>query len=201
MNLPNKLTVARCLMAIVFVVCLSVDSLPLFAVGYAVFIVAALTDYFDGKIARQRNLVTNFGKLLDPVADKILMVAAFIMMMGIPELWLPGWTVVAIISRELLVTGARSLGAAEGAVIPANQWGKVKTAVQMTFVIAFLPMAFLVRAMTRWPAFAELLPGEPACYAQALSAASHVCITLVAIYTLVSGAQFVWFNWRLLRLH
>lgn len=201
MNLPNKLTVTRCLMAIVFVVCLSVDSLPLFALGYAVFLVAAATDYYDGKIARARNLVTNFGKLLDPVADKVLMVAAFIMMMGIPELSVPGWTVVVIISRELLVTGARSLGAAEGAVIPANLWGKVKTVVQMTFVIVFLPLAFFVRATAKWPGFGELLPGDTACYAQALHVASHGCIILVALYTLVSGAQFVWFNWRLLRLH
>ena len=126
MNLPNQLTVARFIMALVFVVLMSFHHVVAQSLGYLLFIAATITDFYDGKIARDRNLVTNFGKLLDPVADKVLVVAAFIMLMKNPYLSVPGWTVVAILAREFLITGARSLAASEGVVIAANKWGKTK---------------------------------------------------------------------------
>ena len=141
MNLPNKLTVARCFMALIFVGLMSFENAFCYLAAYFLFVAAAITDYYDGKIARERNLVTNFGKLLDPVADKVLMVAALIMLMTIPDLRIPGWTIVLILGREFLVTGARSLAAAEGAVIAANKWGKTKTVLQMVYVSAFLLVA------------------------------------------------------------
>ena len=138
MNLPNKLTVARCILTAFFVGLLSIENVYCYLVGYIVFVVAAITDYYDGKIARERNLVTNFGKLLDPVADKVLVVSAFVMLLGIPDMNVPPWSIVLILAREFLVTGARSLGAAQGTVIAANKWGKLKTTLQMIYVCTFL---------------------------------------------------------------
>ena len=150
---------------------------------------AAVTDYYDGKIARERNLVSNFGKLMDPVADKVLMVAAFVMMMRMPELHLPGWTVVAILGREFLITGARSLAAAEGLILPANAYGKAKTVIQMVFVFVFLALAILHRLIFG----AEHLEWLRFC--------SMWGIIAVSVYTVWSGAQFGWANWKALKLH
>lgn len=125
-------------MAMIFVILMSFPHVCTFATAYVLFVVACFTDYFDGKIARKRDLVTNFGKLMDPLADKILMLAGFVMLLTLPELRIPAWTIVAIFAREFLVTGARSLAAAEGSVIAANNWGKAKTIVQMGYVGFFL---------------------------------------------------------------
>ena len=99
MNLPNKLTVARLIMVPVFVVCMSRDHYVTYGLAFVVFIVASITDYYDGKIARERNLITNFGKLMDPLADKVLLTAAFVMLLRIPSLNVPAWTIVAILAR------------------------------------------------------------------------------------------------------
>ena len=138
MNLPNKLTIARCLMAALFVAVMSVPNLYCYIIAYALFCAASLTDYYDGKIARERGLITNFGKLFDPVADKVLMLAAYIMLMGVPGLRIPEWCIVAIFAREFLVMGARALAASDGLVIAANQYGKIKTTLQIIYVLIFL---------------------------------------------------------------
>ncbi|MBW7865630.1 MAG: CDP-diacylglycerol--glycerol-3-phosphate 3-phosphatidyltransferase [Candidatus Hydrogenedentes bacterium] len=195
-NVPNQLTIARCALTAVFVVLMSFDHAVCYTVAYAVFTVAALTDYYDGKIARRDNLITNFGKLMDPVADKILMVAAFVMLMHVPQLHVPGWTVVAILAREFLITGARSLAAADGVVLAANAFGKAKTALQMTYVFVFLALAILFRAAAPWMGdpLRETLGGW-------LSGLSLAGMVVVALYTLYSGAQFGWVNWKALKLH
>ena len=161
----------------------------------------AITDYYDGKIARAQNLITNFGKLLDPVADKILMVAGFIMLMRVPDLKIPGWAVVAILAREYLITGARSLAASDGVILPANAWGKAKTAIQMTYVFVILALVILWRIVLAVPALQAALPGEQAAYSAWLEHLSLAGIILVAVYTLYSGIQFTWVNWNALRLH
>ncbi len=111
MNLPNRLTVARLIMVPLFVLLMVFDDFFAYLAANIVFLIASLTDYFDGKIARERNLVTNFGKLMDPLADKVLIAAAFVMLMGVPVLNIPPWAIVAILAREFLVTGARSMAA------------------------------------------------------------------------------------------
>lgn len=193
------LTVARCLLAAVFVVLMSFDNVICYLIAYAMFSAAAITDYYDGKIARERNLITNFGKLLDPIADKILMVAGFIMLMRVPDLNIPGWTVVAILAREFLITGARSLAASEGVVLPANIYGKAKTAIQMTYVFVILAAVILLRLALLVPALQEQLPA--ALLASWLRGASLLGIIFVAAYTLYSGIQFAWVNWNALKLH
>ena len=189
MNLPNQLTMARCVLAVFFVVFMSFDHTASYLTAYVLFAAAAITDYYDGKIARERNLISNFGKLMDPVADKVLMVAAFVMMMRMHELHLPGWTVVAILGREFLITGARSLAAAEGLILPANAYGKAKTVFQMVFVFVFLALAILNR----------LFFGSE--HVEWLHYCSMWGIIAVSVYTVWSGAQFGWANWKALKLH
>jgi CDP-diacylglycerol--glycerol-3-phosphate 3-phosphatidyltransferase len=201
MNLPNQLTVARCLLTAVFVVLLSFQNVYCYGVGYVVFVVAAITDYYDGKIARERNLVTNFGKLLDPVADKVLMVSAFIMLLGIPAMQVPAWSVVMILAREFLVTGARSLGAAQGIVIPANKWGKMKTILQMVYACTFLFMVVVLQTLEQYPALVDGIPGDVETYIGAIGMASRWSIIFVAVYTVYSGIQFARVNWKSLGLN
>ncbi len=201
MNLPNMLTLARCVLAAFFVLLMSFDHVVCYTAAYALFTVAAITDYYDGKIAREQNLVTNFGKLLDPVADKILMVAGFIMLMRVPDLYIPGWTVVAILAREFLITGARSLAASEGVVLPANIYGKAKTAIQMTYVFVILAAVILLRIALAVTVLREQLPADPESLANGLEYLSLIGIIFVAAYTIYSGVQFAWVNWNALKLH
>lgn len=192
MTLPNKLTLARVLMVPVFVLLMSFPTKTTLIAAYLVFLVATVTDYYDGKIARARNLVTNFGKLLDPVADKVLMAAAFIMLMELDEVAVPGWAVVAILSREFLVTGARTLAASEGAVIAANKWGKAKTVIQMTYVFTFLFFAIACRFVAEWAADSEAL------CTRIVQISSLWAAVAVALYTAYTGIQFARANWGVL---
>lgn len=201
MNLPNMLTLGRCVLAAIFVVLMSFDNVICYLVAYAMFTAAAITDYYDGKIARAQNLVTNFGKLLDPIADKILMVAGFIMLMRVPDLYIPGWTVVAILAREFLITGARSLAASEGVVLPANNYGKAKTALQMTYVFFILALVILLRIALTVPALQQPLADNAQTLQSTLQYLSLGGIILVAAYTIYSGIQFTWVNWNALKLH
>ena len=194
MNLPNRLTLIRILMAGVFVVLMSFQYLTTYVIAYVVFAIASITDYYDGKIARERNIVTNFGKLLDPVADKVLICAAFVMMMKLDTLNIPGWTVVVIIAREFLVTGARSLAAIEGIVIAANKHGKIKTVFQMVYAFTFLFFVILHWPVKLW------LPQYEATYLLTLSRASLWCMAFVALYTVYSGIQFTLQNMDKLKL-
>jgi len=137
MNLPNQLTVARLILTFVFVALLSLEDLSWSkTAALFVFAIAAITDFLDGYFARKHNLVTNFGKLMDPLADKVLMCAGFVLLTRL-EL-IPAWIVVVILSREFMVTGLRLLASAEGVVLAAENLGKYKTIFQIVTVIYFL---------------------------------------------------------------
>ncbi len=194
MNLPNKLTLLRLGMTPLLLVLLSVDNLACYIAGYALFIAATLTDYYDGKIARARGLITNFGKLMDPLADKILISTVFIMMIGMPDLEVPRWTVVIIIAREFLVTGVRSLAATEGIIIAANKYGKTKAVLQMVYVHVFLGLTIFKRIAELW------LPDLVTEYAWLLRTASFWAIIAVALYTVYSGVRYAQLNWQTLHL-
>lgn len=194
MNLPNRLTVARLFMVPVFVVLMSIEHVLSHALAYIVFIVASYTDYLDGQIARKHNLITNFGKLLDPLADKILLAAAFVMLMKVPSLNIPGWTIVAILAREFLVTGARAMAASEGVVIAANRSGKAKTITQMIYIYTFLFFAMVEEVALRWA------PGYAESYLAILKTTSLWAIIFVSALTVYSGIQFARDNWRTLQL-
>ena len=129
MNLPNKITVARILLVPIFMIVLYLPFDWANVVGVVIFIIASITDSLDGHIARSRNLVTNFGKFLDPIADKLLVAAALIALVGMNKI--PSWFVTIVIAREFIVTGIRLLANGEGRVIAASVWGKLKTITQM----------------------------------------------------------------------
>ncbi len=134
MNLPNKLTLLRMILVPFFVVFMLA---PVFGeadrwIALAVFIIASLTDLLDGKIARKYDLVTNFGKLMDPLADKILVSSALICLCALDRL--AGWIVIVIISREFIISGLRQIAADNGVVIAASYWGKYKTTFQMIMI-------------------------------------------------------------------
>ncbi len=136
MNLPNSLTVSRLFLAGLMMLFLSV-SWPLSkSAALLIFIIAALTDYFDGYLARNVYGVTSFGRLMDPLTDKILVCAAFVSFVELKLL--PAWIVVVIISREFLVTGLRLLAASRGRVIAAGRWGKHKTVWQIVAIVTIL---------------------------------------------------------------
>ncbi len=129
MNLPNKLTIARMCMVPLFMIALMMNTEASRLAAVIIFALASLTDMLDGQIARKYNMVTNFGKLMDPLADKVLTAAAMICLVELGDL--AAWIAVVIIFREYLITGLRSVAASENIVVAANIWGKVKTVCQM----------------------------------------------------------------------
>ena len=138
MNLPNKLTMFRVILIPFFVFFLLAPYFEGYGnyVAVAIFIVASLTDLLDGKIARKYNLVTNFGKFMDPLADKLLVCSAIICLIELGLL--PAWIVIIIIAREFIISGFRLIASDNGVVIAASYWGKFKTTFQMLMVIVLL---------------------------------------------------------------
>ena len=138
MNLPNKLTVFRVFLIPFFVLFTLVDLVPDYSkyIAVAIFIIASLTDLLDGYIARKYNLVTNFGKFMDPLADKLLVSAALICLVSTGML--PAWMVIVIISREFIISGFRLVASDNGVVIAASYWGKWKTTFQMVMIVVLL---------------------------------------------------------------
>ena len=138
MNLPNKLTVLRVIMVpfFVFFMLTDVGGTANKWIALVIFCVASLTDMLDGKIARARNLVTNFGKFMDPLADKLLVCSAMICM--IPSGKLSAWFVIVIIAREFIISGFRLVASDNGIVIAASYWGKFKTVSQMAMIIVLI---------------------------------------------------------------
>lgn len=175
MNLPNKLTVLRVLLIPFFVVALLVGGgeIPMMRyVAAAIFIVASLTDLLDGKIARKYNLVTNFGKFMDPLADKLLVCAALICLVELGQI--PAWMVIVIVSREFTISGFRLVAAEQGIVIAASYWGKFKTTFQMIAVVLMILRIPVLAAVTR------------------------ICLWIALILTVVSLADYVVKNRKIL---
>jgi len=138
MNLPNKLTILRVILIVPFVVCMLVPGLGNAGIyaAVAIFIIASLTDLLDGKIARKYNLVTNFGKFMDPLADKLLVASALICLTANGSL--AAWISIIIISREFIISGFRLVASDNGIVIAASYWGKFKTTFQMIMIVMLI---------------------------------------------------------------
>jgi CDP-diacylglycerol--glycerol-3-phosphate 3-phosphatidyltransferase len=186
MNLPNKLTVARLVLTGVFVACFYVPFPLAITTALVIFLVASVTDYLDGQIARSRNLVTNFGKLFDPLADKILITAAFIMLVA--DGYLPPWAAIIILAREFFVTGIRQIAANAGVVLAAEQLGKHKMVWQIITVVYFMLAAAIDEPAMRWlaPAFDKRYGGHPY--------VGSFIIYFTTALTLVSGFSYFWKN-------
>ncbi len=152
MNLPNKLTMFRVILIPFFIVFLMVPQIPAGKwIALFIFIVASLTDLLDGKIARKYNLVTNFGKFMDPLADKLLVCSALICLIELSRI--PSWMVVIIIAREFSISGFRTVAADNGVVIAASYFGKFKTTFQMIAVclmIADIGALALLTTVITW---------------------------------------------------
>lgn len=134
MNLPNKLTILRVILIPFFLVALMVDAVPYGKwIAVAIFCIASATDALDGHIARKHNLITNFGKFMDPLADKLLVCSAMIALIELDRI--PAWVVIIIIAREFIISGFRLVASDNGIVIAASWWGKIKTVVQMVMII------------------------------------------------------------------
>ena len=157
MNLPNKLTVVRMVLVPFFVASLlmSGSNESLKWVALVLFCVASLTDFLDGYIARKYNLITNFGKFMDPLADKILTISGMICLIELGRI--PSWIVVIIVAREFIISGFRLIAAENGVVIAANYWGKFKTTFQMIMIILMIvniPQLQILTNLTMWIALA-----------------------------------------------
>ena len=201
MNLPNKLTVARFFLTAGFVGCMTlawgrpveevafggVPPTLSWAWGYTAalvfFVAASITDWLDGMLARKWKLETDFGRLMDPVADKVMVAAAFICL--IPEKAIPAWSVIVVISREFLITGMRLLAASKGVVLPAERLGKHKATWQMVTVIFFL----VLLALMEWER-AGVLHGLY-WWAFAWRYVGGALVTLTLVLTLYSGVGYV----------
>ena len=139
MNLPNKLTFIRLVLAVPFIYFLQESNAEGFVyrmIAFALFVVASLTDFFDGYLARKYNLVTDFGKLMDPLADKILVISDLVLFVELR--YIPAWMSIIVIAREFLISGIRMLAAAKGEVIPAGKLGKYKTTSQMIVILIMI---------------------------------------------------------------
>ena len=184
MNLPNKLTVFRILCIPVFVIFLLADGITYNNyIAVAIFILASLTDFLDGKIARKYNLVTNFGKFMDPLADKLLVTAALISLVELNMI--PGWAVVIIIAREFAVSGLRTLAASDGIVIAASWWGKIKTVTQMAAIITLLVEVNIVssQAAINFVSNNAFLNGF-------FTYVPNILLILAVIITIISGVDY-----------
>ena len=160
MNLPNKLTVLRVVLVPFFVVALLISKSvePMKWAALVLFIVASLTDLLDGKIARKYNLVTTFGKFMDPLADKVLTISGMICLIELGRI--PSWIVVIIVAREFIISGFRLVAAENGVVIAANYWGKFKTTFQMIMIILMImniPQLQILTNIVMWIALALTL--------------------------------------------
>lgn len=166
MNLPNKLTILRMVLIPVFMVFLMMG---FSYVAAAIFVVASLTDALDGHIARKYNLITNFGKIMDPLADKLLVTAALLCLVQLGHV--AAWMVFVILAREFLIVSLRAVAASQGIVIAASKWGKLKTISQMVAVILLL--------MENWPFGWEGFP------------LAHIVMWIAVILTIISGVDYI----------
>lgn len=183
LNVPNLLTIARIFITPIFLAVILMDTLPhKFLIACVIFSIGSITDAIDGHLARKNNQITNFGKFLDPIADKILTTAALLafMSMGLCNIWI----VMLVLTREFAIASVRMIAAAGGVVIPANIWGKIKTVSQMTFTILIMILGEVweILSNTNKDLFAKL-PN--------LSLISNGLLWITAILTIISGVIYL----------
>lgn len=190
MNLPNKLSVSRIILTFIFMFFLFSSGLLAKYMAFIVFTLAALTDFYDGRIARKMNIVTDFGKLIDPIADKILVLAAFLAFVEMKII--PAWTVVLIIARELIITSLRLLAISKKTYLAAAIGGKHKTLFQI--IVIFIILIFLIVKETAVKFFTFWNSGVEYWARWGILILMLITVTL----TLVSGVTYLWKNRNLI---
>jgi len=189
MNLPNRLTISRFILTIAFLAAMFSQVRYHETIALVLFIAGGITDILDGEIARRRKLITNFGILMDPLADKIMVCSAFIAFVGLH--WIPAWMVVIVVARELAITGLRLLAASKNVVLAAEGYGKHKTISQIVAIIAILVSA----SYNEWGSvgravFGFHLFGEVSW----LSWFAEFAIWIAVALTFISGWLYLWRN-------
>ncbi len=184
MNLPNKLTVGRIILVPFFVAALLANFSLNNAVAMIIFVMASLTDMFDGKIARKNGLVTDFGKFADPLADKILVLAALLcfVQLGICDCV----AVIIVLFREFSVTSIRLIAASKGKVVAANMWGKAKTVSQMIAIIAVIAMQIVLELPEVGLNFINMATFEPIFFV-----VGEILIWISVVFTIISGVVYI----------
>jgi len=186
--------VARLGLALLLVVCLTVSFMGNYLVALALFIVATVTDYYDGAIARRRGLVTDFGTLMDPLADKILTVSAFICLIPASvaaSVSFPAWIVIIVVAREFLITGLRLLASSQNVIMPAERLGKHKTGWQMAAVICYLLFLGVEQVFPMLTEYQVWRVG--------FAIVAYFILTVMVVLTLYSGVAYFWKNRSLIQ--
>ncbi len=183
MNLPNKITLVRIFLTFVFMILLFSGSLICKSAALVVFVLAALSDYLDGFIAKKYNIISDFGRIMDPVADKVLTLAAFLAFVEMKLV--PAWMVVIIIMRELIITGIRVMALKNHEVLPAGKGGKHKTASQMLSI--FVILVFIVIKEAGVKTFGFWDPTFEYWYRQLI----FVLMLITVLLTIISGASYL----------
>jgi len=201
-TLANKLTMGRIIIVPFFILFMFIGNIYTRIAALLIFILAALTDVYDGIIARHREEVTNFGKFIDPLADKLIVSAAFISFVQLRELSIPAWMVILVISREFIITGLRSVAASRGTIIPSSLSGKFKTTSQMVVIITIL-IILIVNAMLRNYWHITLLEldtflGWKRLLGYILIKAPYWLMLVVTILTVISGFNYIFENKHIL---
>ncbi len=183
LNLPNILTISRIIITPIFLFIILMENLPhRFLIACIIFSIGSITDAVDGHLARKNNQITNFGKFLDPIADKILTTSALLAFMSMELCNI--WIVMLVLTREFAIASVRMIAASSGVVIPANIWGKIKTVTQMVFTILIMLLgeAYYVVETTDTELFSKLPD---------LSLVSNGLLWVTAIFTVLSGAVYL----------
>lgn len=189
MNLPNKLTLSRFALTVALLAVMLSPLVPLReTVALLLFSAASLTDYFDGKIARRDKLITNFGILMDPLADKILVCSVFIAF--VERGWVPAWMTVVIVARELAITGLRLLAASKNVVLAAEGYGKHKTISQIVAIIAI----FVLHSYGDWGSFSQEFFEFPIFGHSWAELFVSLSLWVAVALTFVSGGLYLWRN-------
>jgi CDP-diacylglycerol---glycerol-3-phosphate 3-phosphatidyltransferase len=183
MNLPNKLTILRIVLAFVFIFFLFIHGFGAKVAAFVVFLSASFTDLLDGYLAKKNNQITDFGRLMDPIADKILILSAFLAFveMGL----IPAWMVIIILFREVVVTGLRILALSKGKIMPADSGGKHKTVSQVVAILAILLLIIFRAAGPVAPAFWSA--NAEAIYRDSI----YVLMLITVALTLISGISYL----------
>ena len=188
MNLPNKLTASRFVLTIAFLGVMFSKVRFHETIALVLFMAGGITDFFDGYIARRDKLITNFGILMDPLADKIMVCSAFIAFVGLN--WIQPWMVVIIVARELAITGLRLLAASKGVVLAAEGYGKHKTITQIVAIISILVRA----AYLQWGKIGQAVFGFQVFGEPWVNAFTQLAVWLAVILTFTSGWLYLWRN-------